>query len=124
MTFVKRNPRLVALGALLALLLPAAATWALARPMTELVAKSVTIGTTVERITFETGITTGFDSCLIWNNSTTTLYVGGSDVDGTDGFPICTNTSNCPDSKVTVDATSAYALSSSGNLTVKILCGR
>jgi cobalamin biosynthesis protein CbiD len=119
-----KNRKAIAIGALLFLLLPAAAALALSQPLTGIYSETLSVTTTAERVTSEYNITTGWKSCTIWNNSATILYVGGSDVDATDGFPICTDTASCPDSKFTADATGFYVVSASGTLTPRLICGR
>jgi hypothetical protein len=119
-----KNRKAMALGALLFLLLPAAGVFALANPVSEVRAEILSVGTTAERVTEEIGFTTGWKSCMLWNNSATVLYVGGPDVDSTDGFPICTDTASCPDSKIVIDASAYYVVAASGTLTPNIICGR
>lgn len=97
---------------------------ALAAPLGALQAKTTSVTTTAEKVTDELDKTTGNKSCMIWNNSATILYVGGSDVDSTHGWPICTNTSTCPAAVLSTDVREAYYVSASGTLAPIIVCGR
>jgi hypothetical protein len=62
-------------------------------------------------------------SMMVWVNSTTPVYIGGGDVSSTLGMPICTDTSACPSSSVSIDAKGARCLSSSGTVTATVLVG-
>lgn len=62
-------------------------------------------------------------SLVIWNNSATPVYIGGSDVTSTLGMPICTDSAACPSSSVAFDGTAPFCLSSSGTKTVVVLAG-
>ncbi|MCC7173491.1 MAG: hypothetical protein IT459_23810 [Planctomycetes bacterium] len=81
---------------------------------------TVTCGTTATAITDGTGAS----SMLIWNNSATPVYLGGSDVNTTtEGFPICTDTANCLRADMPIDAKYLYCRVSAGTVTVRVLAG-
>lgn len=63
-------------------------------------------------------------SGLIWNNSATPVFLGGSDVNATtEGFPICTDTATCLRADMPIDAKYLYCRVSSGTVAVKVLAG-
>lgn len=63
-------------------------------------------------------------SGLIWNNSATAVYLGGSDVNTTTtGFPICTNTASCLRADMPIDAKYLYCRVAAGSTTVTVLAG-
>ena len=62
-------------------------------------------------------------SMMVWVNSATPVYIGGTDVTSTKGMPICTNTALCPASSISIDAKGATCLSSSGTVTASVLVG-
>lgn len=67
----------------------------------------------------------GFAAFKVWNNSTTAVYIGGSDVDtSTKGYPICT-TSSCDGASIPVDAKPDvfFCRVAVGSVTVKVLAG-
>ena len=63
-------------------------------------------------------------SCRVWNNSVTVVYIGGSGVDTTDGYPICTDTASCPEAAITVDGNGLYGIVAASTQDVNVLCGR
>ena len=66
----------------------------------------------------------GFQSFKFWNNTTTLVYVGGSDVDTTKGIPYCTTAASCPQSFDSYDGNPAgFWCYASGATTVTILAG-
>lgn len=63
-----------------------------------------TCTTTGQKIVPSSG-RTGSRSMRVWNNSATSVFLGGSDVATTlTGYPICTNTANCEAAGMTLDA--------------------
>jgi len=81
---------------------------------------------TVTCATTATAIADGHNasSMLIWNNTATPVYLGGSDVDTTTaGFPICTDTATCLRADMPIDAKYLYCRVSSGTVAVKVLAG-
>lgn len=118
--------RIVAIAALVAVLGAPQLANALSTTLSNVTAEQVSITTTAELITNDMESDKGktWRSCLIFNNSATILYVGGSDVDSTDGMPICTDSASCVKSSITVDGKDTHAIAASGTLTPTILCGR
>ena len=98
---------------------------ALSNTLTGVTAEQISVTTTAELLTndMESGKGKTFRSCMVFNNSATVLYVGGEDVDATDGMPVCTD-SSCVASSLTVDGRDAWVVAASGTLTPTILCGR
>lgn len=99
---------------------------ALDKTLTNVAAEQISVSTTAELVTNDMESDKGktWRSCLIFNNSATVLYVGGSDVDSTDGMPICTDSASCVKSSITIDGKDAWVVAASGTLTPTILCGR
>lgn len=65
---------------------------------------TMTCTTTAQRVVPTSG-RFGSRSMRLWNNSSTSVFLGGSDVATTStGYPICTNTANCEASGITLDA--------------------
>lgn len=62
----------------------------------------------------------------VWNNSTTPIYLGGSDVTGglTKGWPVCTDTSACEQASFPLDASGdVYCRTASGSVTTQVFFG-
>lgn len=76
--------------------------------------------------TTATAVTDGYgaSSMLLWNNSTTPVYLGASDVNTTTkGFPICTDTATCLRADMPIDGKYLYCIVTTGTVTLDILAG-
>lgn len=83
----------------------------------------VACGTAATRIADTTS--TGLSAFMAWNNSTTLVYVGGSDVDtSTKGMPICTTAATCFASSIAIDGGGAYCIVASGSTTIEVIGGK
>lgn len=83
-------------------------------------AHQVACGTTA------TAVTDGYaaSSMLLWNNSTTPVYLGASNVNTTTrGFPICTDTAACLRADMPLDGKYLYCIVGAGSVTLTILAG-
>lgn len=69
----------------------------------------------------KSGEKTLYSEVMLWNNSTTPVYVGSKN---DCVYPICTDTSACPRSEITVPAANVYAQSSSGDVALKVIVVR
>lgn len=73
-----------------------------------------------------TAVTDGYNasSMLLWNNSTTPVYLGASNVNTTTrGFPICTDTATCLRADMPIDGKYLYCIVGSGSQTITVLAG-
>lgn len=62
-------------------------------------------------------------SALVWINSATPVYIGGTDITSTKGMPLCTAIASCVQSSVSIDSKELRCLSSSGTVTATVLVG-
>jgi hypothetical protein len=67
-----------------------------------------------------------FQAFKFWVNSSTPVYMGGSDVDtSTKGMPYCTDSANCVQAMESVDGSpSSMSCVSGGTVTVTVIAGR
>lgn len=60
----------------------------------------------------------------VWNNSTTPIYLGGSDVDtSTKGWPICTDTANCEQASFPIDSQAVVYCVAGSTVSLKVITG-
>lgn len=89
------NARLVAVAAIVL------GTMALAKPLTTLKSGTMTVTSTAAAVPSATGC-----ALHLLNTSTTPVYIGGSNVTTSNGFPICSDTTACPRWDYPADAAS------------------
>ena len=89
-------------------------------PLVNVRAFTESCGTTATVISDDNPIASG----LIWNNSATPVYLGGSDVATTaTGFPICTDTALCLRADMPIDARRVWCIVAAGSVNVLVLAG-
>lgn len=66
----------------------------------------------------------GQSAVLVWNGSTTPVYLGNASVNTTTlGFPICTVAASCPYASIALDAKYPYCRVAAGSVTIKVMAG-
>ncbi len=87
-------------------------------------AYTFTCTTTPQRLAPSSGVKSS-KAMRVWNNSATSVFLGGSDVATTStGYPICTNTTNCEMSALPIDAAPVvWCRVASGTVDVLVLAG-
>ncbi len=66
-----------------------------------------------------------FSAVILWNNSVTPVFIGGTDVDTvTKGLPICTNLAVCVSSNIHIDGYGMFCKVAAGSTTITALNGK
>lgn len=105
------------------LMIPVAAA-ALSNPLGRIQSFAFTASTTAAKVSPSAWVA-GMKSCMIANVSATPVYVGGSDVTTSNGFPICTDTAVCSRADINPDVLGGelWAVVSSGTVATRAICG-
>lgn len=108
----------------LALTVVALMSMALYSPLEKPNAFVQTVTTTATKVAPTSAPHVSFKSCRVSNLSVTPVYLGGSAVDTTDGYPLCTDSASCPESSLTVDGNGLFLVLAASTQDVNVFCGQ
>jgi len=97
---------------------------ALSDPVSGIRVFQFSCGTTAAKILPTSG-TRSAKAMRVWNNSTTPVYLGGSDVSSSTatGWPICTDTAACEQAAFPVDSVANVYCKAGSSVTVSVMFG-